>query len=481
MKNADPSAVDAPHLSRRDRAVDSVRRLLAIGFAFISLFLVVRTVALEPFGVPTGSMAVTLFGNHRECACPRCGYPVVIGSATRTKDGEEVPDPVPLALGACPNCGKQPIDFNAAHEIPGDRLLVDKNVFQLRSPRRWEVCVFRCPVDDSKPYVKRVIGMPGEAVQLQFGDAYANGELLRKTQKQYRECRVPVFDQAFAPPAGWGARWLVERLGSGKPAINAGADVLTGEGIALDGTREPLGLTYRNWNLDSEAEEHFTDWLAYNGTAWQRGGQDVHDFSVEYDLDVQSGSGTFALRLFDGLDSVSVEFPVGGMATLGADGGERFSTGLTLEAGKSYRVEFSFVDRRMSLSVNGKVIAPAVDLPADDLANRKGVTQPVQFGVSQASVLIRNFKIYRDVYLRSDAANGTIKPWQLGADEYFLCGDNSNNSKDSREWAIPGVPERDFLGKPFLIHQPLKLGTTTIGGPARHYHAIDWDRLRWVR
>ena len=78
-------------------------------------------------------------------------------------------------------------------------------------------------------------------------------------------------------------------------------------------------------------------------------------------------------------------------------------------------------------------------------------------------------------------ANAAQSPCPLGSDEYFLAGDNSNNSHDSREWAIPGVPERDFLGKPFLIHQPLKLGTVTVGGQNRTYQAIDWARLRWVR
>ena len=35
-----------------------------------------------------------------------------------------------------------------------------------------------------------------------------------------------------------------------------------------------------------------------------------------------------------------------------------------------------------------------------------------------------------------------------------MLGDNSANSDDSRSWQIPAVPERNFLGKPFLLHQP---------------------------
>jgi signal peptidase I len=61
-----------------------------------------------------------------------------------------------------------------------------------------------------------------------------------------------------------------------------------------------------------------------------------------------------------------------------------------------------------------------------------------------------------------------------------MLGDNSGNSQDSREWPTPGVPEADFIGKPFLIHQPLRLGRVTVGGQERVFQAIDWSRLRWL-
>lgn len=94
---------------------------------------------------------------------------------------------------------------------------------------------------------------------------------------------------------------------------------------------------------------------------------------------------------------------------------------------------------------------------------------------------VSNFRLYRDVYYRGDAAKGTQQALILRNDEYFMLGDNSNSSSDSRDWAVPGVPETSFIGKPFLIHQPLKLGRVSVGGQERTYQAIDWSRLRWVR
>src|SRR5262249_11557325 len=110
----------------------------------------------------------------------------------------------------CPNCGQSHLHLENVHETAGDRLLVDKNVFEFRGPRRWEVAVFRNPSDMSKPYVKRVVGLPGEWVQVRDGDVYINGQLARKTLEESRALRVLVFDNSYLPPGGWGQRWLLE-------------------------------------------------------------------------------------------------------------------------------------------------------------------------------------------------------------------------------------------------------------------------------
>ena len=179
-------------------APSSRRRLVESAVLFIGAILFLRTMAVEPFGVPTGSMAPTFFGNHRALACPRCGFPVRVG-----EPGNKKPDYPDVN---CPNCGALNLAVALAPDIAGDRLLVDKNVFRLRQPRRWEVGVFICPSDKSKPYVKRVIGRPNETILLQDGDVWIDGQLARKTLAEARECRVTVFDSDFAPPGGWDFR-----------------------------------------------------------------------------------------------------------------------------------------------------------------------------------------------------------------------------------------------------------------------------------
>jgi signal peptidase I len=95
-------------------------------------------------------------------------------------------------------------------------------------------------------------------------------------------------------------------------------------------------------------------------------------------------------------------------------------------------------------------------------------------------VIIRGLTLYRDVHYTDYGEHGTKSRVRLGPTEYFMLGDNSGNSEDSRKWARPGVPERDFIGKPILIHQPLRVARVTFSGRQRVFQTLDWSRLRWL-
>ena len=49
----------------------------------------------------------------------------------------------------------------------GDYLIVDETTYRFRDPQRGEVIVFKYPKDTSQLYIKRIIGLPGESVEIQ--------------------------------------------------------------------------------------------------------------------------------------------------------------------------------------------------------------------------------------------------------------------------------------------------------------------------
>jgi signal peptidase I len=59
---------------------------------------------------------------------------------------------------------------------PGDRLVVDKLGYRWSSIHRFDVVVFECPMQSGIDYVKRVVGLPGETVELRGGELFVDGE-----------------------------------------------------------------------------------------------------------------------------------------------------------------------------------------------------------------------------------------------------------------------------------------------------------------
>ncbi len=58
---------------------------------------------------------------------------------------------------------------------PGDRVLVDRVTYHLRDPRRGDVIVFRYPEDPDVVFIKRVVGVPGDLLEVRDGRLYVNG------------------------------------------------------------------------------------------------------------------------------------------------------------------------------------------------------------------------------------------------------------------------------------------------------------------
>ena len=57
-------------------------------------------------------------------------------------------------------------------------LLVEKITYHLHQPQRGDVVVFRYPRDEAENFIKRVIAVPGETVEIQSGHVYINGQAI---------------------------------------------------------------------------------------------------------------------------------------------------------------------------------------------------------------------------------------------------------------------------------------------------------------
>lgn len=60
----------------------------------------------------------------------------------------------------------------------GERLLTDKITYRFNEPRRGDVIVFQAPPDRAKDFIKRIVAIPGEIIQVKDNLVYVNNQLL---------------------------------------------------------------------------------------------------------------------------------------------------------------------------------------------------------------------------------------------------------------------------------------------------------------
>ena len=206
---------------------------LVIAFTLALLF---RAFEAEAFVIPTGSMAPTLMGRHKDLDCSECEFNFQAGASREEDDqshtfrtelgrvnreiqrlrrladdssaGVQQRDVAEqqiadlespggkisvlqmrlagkmIASATCPNCGNvmkliegegPSVTYDARYpSYNGDRILVDKFGYDFREPNRWDVIVFKYPEGANTNYIKRLVGLPNELVSIAGGDIWTS-------------------------------------------------------------------------------------------------------------------------------------------------------------------------------------------------------------------------------------------------------------------------------------------------------------------
>jgi signal peptidase I len=139
----------------------------SIGVA-IAVALLLRAFVVEAFQIPSGSMIPTL----------------------------EVGDHIFVSK------------FSYGLSIP----FTDTKVLQYGQPERGDVIVFKFPQDHSTDYIKRVVGLPGDTVEVRQGQLYVNGQEIHRERVPMR-CHYSEISTAGVPDDHDCEHWI-ERLGN---------------------------------------------------------------------------------------------------------------------------------------------------------------------------------------------------------------------------------------------------------------------------
>lgn len=173
---------------------------LAVAFILALLF---KAFIAEAFVIPTGSMAPTLMGAHKDIRCEECGYQYQCGASNEFNPVGARTDQ--LVIGTtCPLCRKPQVanpsvDSNHA-TFSGDRILVSKLAYAWTEPRRWDVIVFKFIEEARLNYIKRCTGRPNETLRIREGNIYVRDDIATTKPTGDSKADEAAFKIARKPP-----------------------------------------------------------------------------------------------------------------------------------------------------------------------------------------------------------------------------------------------------------------------------------------
>ncbi len=493
--------------SEPDASTVATLQSLIVAFVLAMTF---RGFVTEGFVIPTGSMAPTLMGEHLLIHSNQTGYTFPVDAKGAKLAGAAV-DPM---LG--PSYPLASISPRTLRPRMGDRILVLKGLYPFSNPDRFDVVVFKNPTDPdgaAENYIKRLIGLPDEAIWLTDGDVFVAPtvncddwsafEIQRKPDHVQRAVWQPVYHSDFIPvhPARLSGTYA-------SPWSGPMWDTADRRSYRCD-VDQPSTLSWDNQQL------RVSDWTSYNMFSMSRSlraGRDTNVSDLRIAADVVADRDGLTMALYLDARGYRFEFSIGDgiarmrMRPLGARGPwirEQTAPVEMPQAGRVYGVEFWHVDQAMSIRVNGSRVGDALEydwappqrieqsygMLVDAWKQRSPRLQPgeakLRWNFAGSPVTLHRVQVDRDLYYRVDTLtlqastrNPTPPGYEalvragspafgthpdklaiLGPDQFFMLGDNSAASSDSRLWGNPHPYVVHHIDdSPFLVHRRLLLG-----------------------
>jgi signal peptidase I len=372
-----------------------------------------------------------------------------------------------------------------------DRILVDKLSYRFRDPRRWEVAVFRYPLDRSKSFVKRVAGIGPEELRILHGDLWRRapgGEwrIPRRPASVMAEHWKRLDSDGNGSEVG-PSRWVPQNLpASSRWSARGRALSARGPGTAaFRGGRESIVDDF----LDGYPEA-LLEWLPPHRGA--SGENAVGDLRVEGRIRALPGCERFALVLREGARRYRFELagpaaPDGARARIDAGPSARTadaSDPLAPPPSREWRlpserwVRFAAenLDDRLALELDGEELLALEIEPAEDQFSS------VVLALDGEGAELEELMVFRDVYYTARDSQTIVVP----AESYFMLGDNTQDSSDSREWTFtvfdvdgPGG-ERRVRGSWRDRENPRSVALGDAHGPLT-YLVDEWGEKHWFR
>ncbi len=447
MSRTAPRAVNKKPVPIRDvrpgaaKPKETMRDFLEQVVVAIILAILIRGFDAEAFVIPTGSMAPTLMGRHKEVTCPQCGH---LYSVNASDDTEEfIASKRLLEIGICVNCRYRTV-VDDTPSFKGDRILVMKFPYELpflpgsAGPKRWDVVVFHYPEKPETNYIKRLVGLPDEDLRIHHGDIEARRGgtnqpfvIQRKPLIHQRAMQMLVHDDHHRPKLLDGKpEWARWKASAGWKEEVAGTFGVEGPGDWADLRYRHVLPDPEQWGAIQRGEPLpraprptlITDFYSYNTNispayydlwlqmheAWLQPNW-VGDLTLSCRVDVgdTGPAGKLRLELVEAGVSNRCEVDlVSGLASLYHGDSKLGESGTVLRGIGAHDVEFANVDDRLTLWIDGEPLfeagLPYEDAPTTPYSPTAKDLDPAGLSIKGARARVSDLVLKRDIYYTQD-------------------------------------------------------------------------------
>ena len=252
------------------------------------------------------------------------------------------------------------------------------------------------------------------------------------------------------------------------------------ENGSMVATGDLATATYRRKIADGRFNDHL-EFVTDDTNVWRdrrigTGENQVGDVKVHLDLSMPANGGVATLGLNgNGIQfELDVQYNTVDKIGDGIPGDRRLSLqlrrdGQVVQSGKQDTPSAGPAMRVVVTNVDGVFTASAIGAAGQTMSTlsydygseetKEGKPSTIQVRATK-NLRLENIDIWRDVYYTKFAPRAIKPDWGkdstyiLGPDEYLALGDNSPNSRDSRDWGP--VPQENIVGKAFFILTPMK-------------------------
>ena len=300
----------------------------------------------------------------------------------------------------------------------GDCIITNKVIYQFQKPKRWDVVIFRYPLNQQQIFIKRLIGLPGEDVSIKNGNIFINQKIVHKEIGIQKKISYPLFKQAYHKLKDL---WQLE-----------------GEGWYLKNNK--LFLETKT-TACAYFKQRITNLYSYRKLGFSRkigGNKQVGEYLLEFQLKALKGYGSVFIKFQDGENNflLNLDFYPEKYHTLFYKDKlvKKFKQKLSPQ--KQYGVLVSNFDKRIQIFINKRLLAQFSYAKTLKKTIKDIYKTGVKLGGKEGSFSFSGINLYRDNYYISRKTDfAGLCSWKVPKGHYFVLGDNSPVSRDSRDWA----------------------------------------------